>query len=770
MRPRVVALMLVMLLMMSVVGPVTAAAPVDIVRSPFMDVADDADSAQAFALLHAAGIFEGYGDQTVGPENSLSRAEFAKVAVATLNRGTTATALASSLPTFTDVSEIPQWAYGWINAAHAMGIIQGRADGRFDPQAPVTLAEAATMMVRALGYEPSVVGPWPASHIAKAAELGLTEGVSLPTDAWMTREAMALMTQNALFTLPGDSDGDPAAGKDALIFERFDYQEEGNFSSGDYTLAERIALFGASSLTGIEGLSVERLLRNGRLVYVVAAGEKLGGRWTAYRTVSQRITVGGVVYQLAQEDGELAVELVLNEDPLSPSASELLTHFEDDLKDEWVILTQDSSGNVIRIEVYVDTFADAFLARAETEDNEDFYGSIDIESGRLSLRKKTLPGQDLPVTPDTRIWLNGERVTLAVLEDVLEDFQDEWNSVRLDEAQPVITARNYGNSPYEELLEVWVWTENLLVGEISSRGYSSDLDAPFVRIDGDTYVISEYLVDAIEFGVERTFLLDSQDRIVDILNVPTRDAMSFAILLEYSNFERNEELGMLVEANGSRHHASVFTADLVVKWADGREESLHQVSLDLLAFLPMRSSSSEGTWVKNDTDMEDTISSKLNAMLGLPVLLSENWSFSIVEDTGEEVLVGELPGMWLYDVDEAASFHAALFHSDLLIEFPDNETQILQMSETVRKYSGNYGESRATWIRLINSEEWYVKFSAKGLALSQVFPFDEHVIFYDSVKGEVITRAALADSSGQTLHVFTIDGLIGLVINNLSDR
>jgi hypothetical protein len=57
----------------------------------------------------------------------------------------------------TPFSDIPgtHWAAGYVNVASQMGIVNGVGDGRFDGDAQVSFKDAVTMVVRALGYEPA---------------------------------------------------------------------------------------------------------------------------------------------------------------------------------------------------------------------------------------------------------------------------------------------------------------------------------------------------------------------------------------------------------------------------------------------------------------------------------------------------------------------------------------------------------------------------------------------------------------------------------------
>lgn len=73
------------------------------------------------------------------------------------------------------------WASAYINmAAKGKQIISGYPDGKFYPERKVTVGQAATILLRILGYkDENVGGVWPDSYMAMGAKVGLTEGVTL---------------------------------------------------------------------------------------------------------------------------------------------------------------------------------------------------------------------------------------------------------------------------------------------------------------------------------------------------------------------------------------------------------------------------------------------------------------------------------------------------------------------------------------------------------------------------------------------------------------
>jgi hypothetical protein len=86
-------------------------------------------------------------------------------------------------------------------AVRSAGIMTGYPSGTFGPDDLVTYGQAVTVLMRALGYTSADVGTiWPDDYIAKAEEIGLTDGLSLSGDAELTRAQAAVLFANFLST------------------------------------------------------------------------------------------------------------------------------------------------------------------------------------------------------------------------------------------------------------------------------------------------------------------------------------------------------------------------------------------------------------------------------------------------------------------------------------------------------------------------------------------------------------------------------------------
>ena len=176
----------IMLLGMMVVGSSAAGFP---------DV-DEKDNVEAIDVLQTVKVM--VGDKDTGnfrPDAPVSRAEMAVVMANLLNLDYNY--YATSCP-FTDV---PTWAQGCVGACYANGIVSGRTATTYDPNASVTAIEAASMMMRALGYfkYPSdYADGFVLSTVRQASKIGLFDDVNADTSAPLTRNQVAQLALNTL--------------------------------------------------------------------------------------------------------------------------------------------------------------------------------------------------------------------------------------------------------------------------------------------------------------------------------------------------------------------------------------------------------------------------------------------------------------------------------------------------------------------------------------------------------------------------------------------
>lgn len=173
MKKRILSLLLLAATAASLLTRPAVAAPP---ANRFIDLYDSA-SVMSVESLRLMGVMDGYSDGTFRPDGELTRAQFCKMVVCALNAGDEL-GLYRTVTIYPDVRP-SHWAAAYINmAAKGKNAIAGYSDGKFYPDRTVTLGQAATILLRVLGYkDENVGGVWPDSYLSFAASIGLTDGV-----------------------------------------------------------------------------------------------------------------------------------------------------------------------------------------------------------------------------------------------------------------------------------------------------------------------------------------------------------------------------------------------------------------------------------------------------------------------------------------------------------------------------------------------------------------------------------------------------------------
>lgn len=201
---RLTAALLTAALALSLIVLPASAAP-----GSFTDVSDPNAAVNA-DILRLMGVVSGTGGNTFNPGGRLTKAQFCTMAVNFLQKGEEVPRYATRT-IFTDVRG-SHWARSYINLAasimltegdgensRSVPLISGVGDGRFLPDSEITLAEASTILLRALGYTSREAGAvWPQGYMDLAKSVGLLDGLDLAASAPITRAQAAQLFVNAL--------------------------------------------------------------------------------------------------------------------------------------------------------------------------------------------------------------------------------------------------------------------------------------------------------------------------------------------------------------------------------------------------------------------------------------------------------------------------------------------------------------------------------------------------------------------------------------------
>ncbi len=112
----------------------------------FQDLTGEESYAEAVELLCRGGILTGLPGGIFGGDRTATRAEMAAILCRMM--GLKPVNTAGQAHAFIDAGETDTWAYAYIDALAAAGVVNGTGDGCYNPQRAITRAEAAAMLGR----------------------------------------------------------------------------------------------------------------------------------------------------------------------------------------------------------------------------------------------------------------------------------------------------------------------------------------------------------------------------------------------------------------------------------------------------------------------------------------------------------------------------------------------------------------------------------------------------------------------------------------------
>ena len=214
MKKRILALLLAVSLVTALILPAAGASSyTGAAVSSFSDITNPR-VASAVDILRIMGVLNGTGENRFSPNGKLTRAQFCALVIRFLQKE-------AQVPAYTArtiFSDVPSrhWALGYVNLAasttlpgekegETTRLIAGTGNGRFEPDSDMTMAQAVTILLRAMGYsDQQVGGVWPQGHVSLAKSLGLLTGVTASAGSPITRGQTAILFYNALTSKTAD--------------------------------------------------------------------------------------------------------------------------------------------------------------------------------------------------------------------------------------------------------------------------------------------------------------------------------------------------------------------------------------------------------------------------------------------------------------------------------------------------------------------------------------------------------------------------------------
>ena len=209
--------------------------------SSYTDVADT-DNVEAIEVLKAVGIMVGDENGDFNPDQNVTRNEMA-VVMSNLMAYNVAT-YANTSP-FTDV---PSWAEPYVAACWTNGITAGTSATTYGGSENVTTAQAALMLMKALGYfqySSDFGSDWQLATVSQGNKIDLFEDVDSGVQEAMTRNDLAQLVLNTLEsgTVEAEKTGQDISVGDITITSGVTYKYVTSGTDYAYAINDKLATY-----------------------------------------------------------------------------------------------------------------------------------------------------------------------------------------------------------------------------------------------------------------------------------------------------------------------------------------------------------------------------------------------------------------------------------------------------------------------------------------------------------------------------------------------
>lgn len=178
-----------------------ACAATSFAGAAFTDQSDIKVDDYVLTRMQELNIIKGYEDGSFKPDKTVSRAEMAKMMFVLRTGSDDASYYAKDMTdTFADTAGT--WSNGYVKYCQAYGIVSGKSSTVFAPNASVTTAEAAKMLLVYSGHDVQKDGltgaQWKENTLKLADKDGLLVSVNTKPDDALPRQYAAQMIYNAI--------------------------------------------------------------------------------------------------------------------------------------------------------------------------------------------------------------------------------------------------------------------------------------------------------------------------------------------------------------------------------------------------------------------------------------------------------------------------------------------------------------------------------------------------------------------------------------------
>ncbi len=246
---------------------------------------DEIQNSEAVATMVSLGVFNGKEDGSYfDPTGIVTRAEMAKIIAVSLNGGKDLVIGSGAATTqFSDTKG--NWAEAYIAYCANLGIINGKGDGTFGPNEPVTGTAAAKMVLTALGYRSDIeklTGTgWDLNTDRLANEVGLYDGLGHITPSnGLSRDDTAQLIYNGVQAQEVEyrnNYGEYAG----VIYP----QDKGTMLENRFKVVKVEGIVAANEIFGLDGYSATQAGKT-RLIDTNTYGDKDGENYNGVYPVS----------------------------------------------------------------------------------------------------------------------------------------------------------------------------------------------------------------------------------------------------------------------------------------------------------------------------------------------------------------------------------------------------------------------------------------------------------------------------------------------------
>ena len=357
---------------------------------------DEIKNTEAVATMVSLGVFNGKEDGSYfDPTGIVTRAEMAKIIAVSLNGGKDLVIGSGAATTqFSDTKG--NWAEAYIAYCANLGIINGKGDGTFGPNEPVTGTAAAKMFLTALGYRSDIEGltgaGWDLKTDTLANKVGLYDGLdAISPSSGLTRDNTAQLVYNGVQAQEVEyrnNYGEYAG----VIYP----QDKGTMLENRFKVVKVEGIVAANEIFGLDGYSATQAGKT-RLIDTNTYGDKDGENYNG-------------VYPVSMDNdlvGQRVVIYVKFQNSLSPNAASSTVVGNPIISNKSVVVETSAKlkdddavwYNGIAKDDYV-----AVTAKVNSSEDKIAVTKLDVVTGKITATKNAITDDDYKITVDGKTY------------------------------------------------------------------------------------------------------------------------------------------------------------------------------------------------------------------------------------------------------------------------------------------------------------------------------------------------------------------------------